>query len=92
VGYNSLTCGTEIYPTQSLSSGPCPSSWEDALDNCLEQMISLGYDYRYEYDSNDDMDLEPTKVRIWDTNCSSTPIRRTILIRVGVEFTITCQQ
>jgi hypothetical protein len=91
-GYNSLTCGTEIYPTQSLSSGPCPSSWEDALDNCLEQMISLGYDYRYEYDSNDDMDLEPTKVRIWDTNCSSTPIRRTILIRVGVEFTITCQQ
>jgi hypothetical protein len=91
-GYNSLTCGNETYPTQSLSSGPCPSSWEDALDNSLEEMISLGYDYRYEYDINDDRDSEPTKVRIWDTNCSSTPIRRTILIRVGIEFTITCQQ
>ena len=91
-GYNSLTCGTDTYPTQSLSSSPCPSSWETALTNCLQQMISLGYDYRYEHDINDDVDLEPTKVRIWDTNCSSTPIRRTILIRVGVEFTITCQQ
>jgi len=91
-GYNSLTCGTDTYPTQSLSSGPCPSSWETALTNCLQQMISLGYDYRYEYDINDDMDSELTKVRIWDTNCSSRPIRRTILIRVGIEFTITCQQ
>jgi len=91
-GYNSLTCGTDTYPTQSLSSSPCPSSWETALTNCLQQMISLGYDYRYEYDINDDRDSEPTKVRIWDTNCSSTPIRRTILIRVGIEFTITCQQ
>jgi len=91
-GYNSLICGTDTYPTQSLSSGPCPSSWETALTNCLQQMISLGYDYRYEYDVNDDLNAKPTKVRIWDTNCSSRPIRRTILIRVGIEFTITCQQ
>jgi hypothetical protein len=65
---------------------------ETALDDSLAQLISLGYDYSYEYSDGQNMGDPPTKVRIWDTNCSSTPIRRTILIRVGVEFTITCQQ
>ena len=89
-GYNSLTCGTDTYPTQSLSSGPCPSSWETALTNCLQQMISLGYDYRYENDVTEPRGSTPTKVRIWDTNCSSNPINKSISIRVGIQFTMSC--
>ncbi len=39
-----------------------------------------------------DMDNPPTKVRIWDTNCSSTQTNKSITIRVGIQFTMSCQQ
>jgi hypothetical protein len=79
-GYNTNHCGT------SISSGPCLSDWDDALETCLNQMISLGYDWRYETD----VDGTPS-VRIWYTNCTTqlTTIK-TIDIKVGVRFNVPC--
>ena len=90
-GYNSLTCGTEPVTQISTVSSPCVSAWASALDDCLIQLISLGYDYRYEYSSGQDMDEPPTKVRIWGTNCSVNPTNQPITINVGIEFNIACQ-
>ena len=70
---------------------PCISDWETALDFCLGEMISLGYDYRYEQDTNGG-DTDLTKVRIWDVNCSTEPLEKTITIKLGINFTITCPQ
>ena len=92
IGYNSISCGTEPVTQISTSSSPCVSLWEVALDNCLTQLISLGYDYTYEFAIGQDMDNPPTKVRIWDTNCSSTQTNKSITIRVGIQFTMSCQQ
>jgi hypothetical protein len=92
VGYNSITCGTEPVTMVSNSSSPCVSLWETALNDCLVQLISLGYDFRYEHSNSEPKGSLPTNVRIWDTNCTSTPIRKTITIKVGIQFNITCQQ
>ena len=92
IGYNSISCGTEPVTQISTSSSPCVSVWETALDNCLTQLISLGYDYTYEYDIAQDTEEPPTRVRIWDTNCSSNPINKSISIRVGIQFTMSCEQ
>ena len=91
-GYNSLTCGTEPYPLVSTVSSPCVSLWETALTNCLTQLISLGYDFRYEADVSQPRGSEPIKVRIWDTNCTATPVRKTITITVGVQFSMSCER
>ena len=87
-GYNNSGCG----PLIPLTSIPCVSDWETALDYTLQQMLSLGYDYRYEYSVGQDMETPPTKVRIWNTNCSSTPLLDIIDINVGIQFNITCEQ
>jgi hypothetical protein len=69
-------------PSQLCSDAmPCASEWNDALDFCLQQLISLGYDYKYEDDYT---------VRIWNTNCSPISLKETITINVGINFTITC--
>jgi hypothetical protein len=68
------------------------SLWETALDDSLAQLISLGYDYAYEYSDGQNMGDPPTKVRIWNINCSSKPIIDKIQIRVGVQFTMSCQE
>ena len=39
-----------------------------------------------------DTEEPPTRVRIWDTNCSSNPINKSISIRVGIQFTMSCEQ
>jgi len=81
-GYNTNHCGT------SISSGPCLADWDVALETCLNQMISLGYDWRYETD----VDGTPS-VRIWYTNCTTqlTTIK-VIDIKVGVRFNVPCGQ
>jgi hypothetical protein len=89
VGYNSIDCGT------IFSSGPCLSDWDTALDNCLQQIITLGYDYRYETINNTPISGDDTNavlVRIWNTNCSTTPLVETLSISVGINFNITCTQ
>jgi hypothetical protein len=91
-GYNSISCGTEPVTQTSNSSSPCVSLWETALDDSLAQLISLGYDYAYEYSDGQNMGDPPTKVRIWNINCSSKPIIDKIQIRVGVQFTMSCQE
>jgi hypothetical protein len=91
-GYNSISCGTEPVTQTSNSSSPCVSLWETALDDSLAQLISLGYDYAYEYSDGQNMGDPPTKVRIWNINCSSNPIIDKIQIRVGVQFTMSCQE
>jgi hypothetical protein len=63
---------------------PCSSDWSEALDFCLQQLISLGYDYRYEGTNN-------ILVRIWNTGCSAVSEGETIEINVGINFNITCQ-
>jgi hypothetical protein len=53
----------------------------------------LGYDYRYETDNNvitDISDPKATYVRIWNTNCSVTPLVEPIIINMGINFTISC--
>jgi len=87
-GYNNSGCG----PLIPLTSIPCVSDWETALDYTLQQMLSLGYDYRYEYSVGQDMETPPTKVRIWNTNCSSTSLLDIIDINVGIQFNISCEQ
>jgi hypothetical protein len=75
-------------------SYPCLNDWNYSLDQTLQQMISLGYDYRYEDMSGNILGYEDSNavmVRIWDTNCSSTQIMKTITINVGVQFNIVCQ-
>jgi len=89
VGYNSIDCGT------IFSSSPCLSDWDTALDNCLQQIITLGYDYRYETINNTPISGDDTNavlVRIWNTNCSTTPLVETLSISVGINFNITCTQ
>lgn len=71
---------------------PCVSAWETALNNSLSTLILKGYDYRYEHGIDDNLDLPPTKVRIWNTNCSVSPLKTTITINLGINFTITCPQ
>jgi len=89
VGYNSIDCGT------IFSSSPCLSDWDTALDNCLQRIITLGYDYRYETINNTPISGDDTNavlVRIWNTNCSTTPLVETLSISVGINFNITCTQ
>jgi hypothetical protein len=73
-----------------LPATPCLSDWATALDFALIEIISLGYDYRYEYGIGDDRDAPPTKVRIWNTKCSESPLRDPISINIGINFSITC--
>jgi hypothetical protein len=78
-------------PGQScLPATPCLTDWTTALDFALSQLITLGYDYRYEHGVDDDMDLPPTKVRLWNTNCSDKPLSEPIEIKMGINFTISC--
>jgi hypothetical protein len=82
------------YPGQNcLPATPCLSQWTTALDFCLSQIITLGYDYRYETIDNVITDVSDPKaiyVRIWNTNCSEQPLTEIISINVGINFTITC--
>ena len=73
-----------------LPATPCLSDWATALDFALTQIISLGYDYRYEYGIGDDRDSPPTKVRIWNTTCSEILLKEPISINIGINFSITC--
>ena len=74
-----------------LPATPCLPDWATALDFALTQIISLGYDYRYENGVDDSSDsLLPTKVRIWNTNCSESPLEEPISINIGIYFSITC--
>ena len=87
IGYNTIDCGT------IFSSSPCISDWNTALDNSLQQIISLGYDYRYETMTNNITNgdnIEAVLVRVWNTNCSVNPLDDTIYINVGINFNITC--
>jgi len=89
--YNTPNCVSH----NVTDSYPCLNDWNYSLDQTLQQMISLGYDYRYEDMSGNILGYEDSNavmVRIWDTNCSSTQIRTTITINVGVQFSITCQR
>jgi hypothetical protein len=92
--------GSGLYNTPNCvlhnitDSYPCLNDWNYSLDQTLQQMISLGYDYRYEDMSGNILGYEDSNavmVRIWDTNCSSTQIMKTITINVGVQFNIVCQ-
>lgn len=72
---------------------PCLSDWLTALDFALSQLITLGYDYRYETDANVITDISDPKavyVRIWNTNCYTTPLVEPIIINMGINFTISC--
>ena len=71
---------------------PCVSAWETALNNSLSTLILMGYDYRYERSVNDEIGSPPTKVKIWNINCSVSPLNTTISINVGINFNITCPQ
>jgi hypothetical protein len=76
-----------------LPATPCLSDWLTSLDFALSQLITLGYDYRYETDNNVITDISDPKaayVRIWNTNCSETPLREPISINIGINFSITC--
>jgi len=83
------------YPGQNcLPATPCLSQWTTALDFCLSQIITLGYDYRYETENGVITDVTDPKafyVRIWNTNCSDKPLKDVISIKMGINFTITCQ-
>jgi hypothetical protein len=88
--YNTPNCVSH----NITDSYPCLNDWNYSLDQTLQQMISLGYDYRYEDMSGNILGYEDSNavmVRIWDTNCSSTQIMKTITINVGVQFNIVCQ-
>jgi hypothetical protein len=89
--YNTPNC-----PSHNVTdSYPCLQDWSYALDQTLQQMISLGYDYRYENASGTVVgygDSGAVKVRIWNTNCSPTQIINSITINVGIQFSLTCQQ
>jgi hypothetical protein len=57
-------------------------------------MINAGYDYRYETSTGVVTSVSDPKaeyVRIWNTNCSDTPLNQKIIINVGVVFSISCQ-
>ena len=72
---------------------PCLSDWLTALDFALSQLITLGYDYRYETETNVITDISDPKavyVRIWNTNCYTTPLVVPIIINMGINFTISC--
>ena len=71
---------------------PCVSAWENALNNSLSNLILKGYDYSYVRGVGDNISLPPTKVKIWNTNCSVAPLQTTITIKLGINFTITCPQ
>jgi hypothetical protein len=71
---------------------PCVSAWETALNGSLSTLILKGYDYRYERSVNDEIGSPPTKVKIWNTSCSVSPLNTTISINVGINFNITCPQ
>jgi hypothetical protein len=76
-----------------LPATPCLSDWATALDFALTQILSLGYDYRYETNNNVVTDISDPKafyVRIWNTNCSETPLVESISINIGINFSITC--
>jgi hypothetical protein len=91
--------GEGYYPIVGLSCGtgaptPCLSQWRAALDFCLSQMISVGYDYHYETTNNVITSLDDPKaqyVRIWNTNCSDVALEQKITINVGINFNITCE-
>jgi hypothetical protein len=74
--------GSGLYFPNSV---PNLSDWETALNQTLQQIYSLGYDYRYETIDN------VYYVRIWDTNCATTPSTKTITINVGIQYSISCQ-
>jgi hypothetical protein len=88
--------GTGYYniPGQScLDATPCFSDWTSALDFALSQMITLGYDYRYETIDGTITDITDPKavyVRIWNTNCSTSPIYERISINIEINFSISC--
>jgi hypothetical protein len=71
---------------------PCVSDWVTALNDSLSTLILKGYDYRYERSVNDEIGSPPTKVKIWNTSCSVSPLNTTISINVGINFNITCPQ
>jgi len=76
-----------------LPATPCLSDWTTALDFALSKLITLGYDYRYETSNNVITNINDPKavyVRIWNTNCFTTPISETIEIKIGINFTISC--
>jgi hypothetical protein len=60
---------------------PCLSDWDTALEFCLGEMISLGYDY---------VPVGEDAIKIWNVNCSPDSINETITINVGIKFTLTC--
>ena len=82
------------YISQScLPATPCLSTWTESLDFALSQLNTLGYDYRYETIDNivtDISDTNAVNIRIWNTNCSETPLNEEITINIGINFTISC--
>jgi len=82
------------YVSQScLPATPCLTTWTESLDFALSQLNTLGYDYRYETIDNivtDISDTNAVNIRIWNTNCSETPLNEEITINIGINFTISC--
>jgi hypothetical protein len=82
------------YKGQScLPATPCLSTWTESLNFALSQLNTLGYDYRYETINNvitDISDSNAVNIRIWNTNCSETPLNEEITINIGINFTISC--
>ena len=82
------------YVSQScLPATPCLSTWTESLNFALSQLNTLGYDYRFETINNivtDISDTNAVNIRIWNTNCSETPLNEEITINIGINFTISC--
>ena len=96
-GVNSVDCGNEfssdLNPIVSTNSYPCLSLWTYSLDQILQEMISIGYDYRFETSdgrSVSSTNPEAVNVRIWNTNCSSIPLDVVFVLEVGINFSINC--
>ena len=94
-GYYNYVGQSCLPATPCLSYVPNDSErWLNALDFALSTMINAGYDYRYETSTGVVTSVSDPKaeyVRIWNTNCSDTPLNQKIIINVGVVFSISCQ-
>jgi hypothetical protein len=94
-GYYNYVNQSCLPATPCLSYVPNDSQrWLNALDFALSTMINAGYDYRYETSDGTVTGVSDPKVeyvRIWNTNCSDTPLNQKIIINVGIIFSISCQ-